>query len=324
MVSRFVRERNIAMNELRKRIDEELSDLTFESVKCRRSVLQTTERNKKMTFNKKAIAISAAAVVAVCGAVTAGAVNSWDYGRLIRGFFPAATVSESAQTFSSAVRSIDAKNVTSTFENYSVEFDGALFDGTVLMASATVAGRDGAAFTDGNYDFARIQFPEGAKGGTGGCELNGDGTLRMYCTMFYDNADVQTVAYTFEGICRYPDDPDRCELLDSGSMSVQFGLDASCETRTLTLTDRDGNAIEATLSPISLKLTPSAALNAQYDYDSVTLLGRNGALLAAEDIMYAGSETDSQTGHESRILCFTKPVDINAVTAITGEAYKAE
>lgn len=312
------------MNELRKRIDEELSDLTFESVKCRRSALPTTERNKKMTLNKKALAISAAAVVAVCGAVTAGAVNSWDYGRLIRGFFPAANVSESAQTISSAIRSIDAKNITSTFENCNVEFDGALFDGTVLMVSATVTGKDGAAFADSNYDFARIQFPEGAKGGTGGCELNDDGTLRMYCTMFYDNADVQTAAYTFEGICRYPDDPDRYELLDSGTMSVEFDLDASCETRTVTLTDRDGNAIEATLSPISLKLTPSAALNAQYDYDSVTLLGENGVLLSSQNIRYAGSETDSQTGRESRILCFTEPVDINAVTAITGGAYTTE
>ncbi len=50
------------MNELRKRIDEELSDLTFESIKCRRNALQTTEGNKKMTLNKKAMAICAAAV----------------------------------------------------------------------------------------------------------------------------------------------------------------------------------------------------------------------------------------------------------------------
>ncbi len=310
------------MNELRKRIDEELSDLTFDSIKCGRMVPATTERNKKMILNKKAIAICAAAVVAVCGTVTAGAVNSWDYGRLIRGFFPAASETESfAQT---PVPSIEAKKITNTFENYNVEFDGALFDGTVLMTSATVTSKDGTAFSDGNYDFERIQFPEGAKGGVGGCSLNDDGSLRIYCTMFYDNADVQPATYTLEGFCRYPDDPSRYEMLDSGYMSVEFDVDADCETLNFTLADLDGNAVEAKLSPISLKLTPNSALNGQYDYDSITLLGEDGALLTPQDITYAGSETDSKTGRESRILFFTKPVDIASVTAITGEAYAAE
>ena len=325
-----MRERNIAMNELRRRIDEELSDFTFESIpECKRKAPQTTGKDKKMTINKKAMAIFIAATVAVGGAVTAGAASGWDYSRLISGFFPDTKGNESAvqaQILSGAIQTIDPQNITDTFENYDVEFDGALYDGTVLMVSATVKNKDGSPFADGEYDFKTMRFPEGSMGGHGGCELNNDGSLRVYLTMMYDAENYPTAAYTFEGLCRYPDDPNRFEMLDSGSLSVEFDVDASCETRSFMLTDYDGNVIEAQLSPISLKLimpknVPEEEL---YKYKQITISDENGALISPQDIVFGCGDYDPQTGIENHIRGFARPIDINSVTAITGEAYITE
>lgn len=319
------------MNELRRRIDEELSDLTFDSIpECKRKAFPTTGKDKKMKLNKKALAICVAATVAVGCAVTAGAVTGWDYSRLIYGFFPetdGADITVQAEVLSGTLQTIDAQKITNTFENYDVSFDGALFDGTVLMVSATVKNKDGSPFADSNYDFSRIRFPEGTKGGAGGCELNDDGSLRLYFTMMYDDAEkYPTAAYTFEGLCRYPDVPERCEVLDSGSFTVEFDVDARCETRSFTLTDHDGNVIEAQLSPISVKLimptnVPEKEL---YKYKQITISGENGVLLSPQDVVLRGGELDPQTGVENVITCFSRPLDINAVTSITGEAYIAE
>ncbi|MGN0651158.1 MAG: hypothetical protein ACI4KM_12030 [Oscillospiraceae bacterium] len=318
------------MNELRRRIDEELSDFTFESIpECKRKAPRTTGKDKKMTIKKKALAICAAAIVAVGGALTAGAVNGWDYSRLISGFFPDTKGNESAvqaQILSSAIQTIDPQNITNTFENFDVEFDGALYDGTVLMISATVKNKDGSPFADGEYDFKSIRFSEGTGGGSGGCSLNDDGSLRVYLSVMYNAAAYPTAEYTFEGLCRYPDDPARYELLDNGSLSVEFDVDASCETRSFMLTDYYGNVIEAQLSPISLKLimpknVPEEEL---FKYKHFTISDENGVLISPQDIVFGCGDYDPQTGIENHIRGFARPIDINSVTAITGEAYISE
>lgn len=319
------------MNEIRRRIDEELSDLTFDSIpEYKRKALSTTGKDKHMKLNKKALAISVAAAVAVGCAVTAGAATGWDYRRLIYGFFPETDevdITVQAEVLSGTLQTIDAQKITNTFENYDVSFDGALFDGTVLMVSATVKNMDGSPFADSNYDFGSIRFPEGTKGGVGGCALNDDGSLRLYCTMIYGSADeFPTAEYSFEGLVRYPDDPARSELLDSGSLSARFTLDDSCETRSFMLTDHDGDVIEALLSPISVKLIMPKPISSEesYKYEQITISGENGALLTRQDRVFGGSELDPQTGIENYIMCFRSPIDISAVTSITGEAYITE
>lgn len=319
-----MRERNIAMNEIRRRIDEELSDLTFDSIpECRRKTLSTTGKDKHMKLNKKALAILVAAAAAVGCAVTAGAATGWDYSRLIKGFFP----ETQTEALSGVLQTIDAQNIANTFENYDVAFDGAIFDGNVLMVSATVKNRDGSPFPDSNYDFDSIGFPEGTKGGYGGCELNDDGSLRLFCAMSYGDAEeFPTAVYTFKGLYRYPDDPDRRELLDSGSLSVEFAVDARCETRSILITDSDGYVVEAQLSPISVKLimpkdVPDEEL---YRYNQITISGENGVIVSPQDVVFQSGELDPQTGLENIIMCFSRPLDINAVTSITGEAYIRE
>ena len=47
-------------------------------------------------------------------------------------------------------------------------------------------------------------------------------------------------------------------------------------------------------------------------------------LLSPQDVVLRGGELDPQTGVENVITCFSRPLDINAVTSITGEAYIAE
>ncbi len=321
-----MRERNIAMNEIRRRIDEELSELTFDSIpEYKRKALTTTRKDIHMKLNKKAMAISVAAAVAVGCAVSAGAATGWDYSRLIKGFFPETENTETTTLLlESAIQTIDPQDVSNTFVNYHISFDGAIFDGNVLMVSATVKNKDGSPFTDSNYDFGSIRFPEGTKGGVGGCELNGDGSLRLYCTMIYGSADeFPTAEYSFEGLVRYPDDPARSELLDSGSLSARFTLDDSCETRTFMLTDHDGDAVEALLSPISVKLImPKPISNEElYKYEQITISGENGAILTQQDRVFGGSELNPKTGIENYIMCFRSPIDISAVTSITGEAY---
>lgn len=324
-----MRERNIAMNEIRRRIDEELSDLTFDSIpEYKRKALSTTGKDKHMKLNKKALAISVAAAVAVGCAVTAGAATGWDYSRLIKGFFPETENTATATLMlESTIQTIDPQDVSNTFVNYDVSFDGAIFDGNVLMVSATVKNKDGSPFADSNYDFGSIRFPEGTKGGVGGCALNDDGSLRLYCTMIYGSADeFPTAEYSFEGLVRYPDDPARIELLDSGSLSARFTLDDSCETRSFMLTDHDGDVIEALLSPISVKLIMPKPISSEesYKYERITIYGENGALLTRQDRVFGGSELDPQTGIENYIMCFRSPIDISAVTSITGEAYITE
>lgn len=319
------------MNELRRRIDEELSDLTFDSIpECKRKALTTTGKDKKMKLNKKALALCIAAAVTVGCAVTAGAATGWDYSRLIRGFFPDTKGNESVvqtQILSGAIQTIDAQNITNTFENYDVEFDGALYDGTVLMVSATVKNKDGSPFADGEYDFKTIRFPEGTRGGSGGCSLNDDGSLRIYLSLMYDDAETYpTASYTFEDLCRYPDDPERCEMLDSGTLSVEFDVEDRCETRSIMLTDHDGNVIEARLSPISVKLIMPKNISETetYKYKQITIWGENGVLISPQDIAFGSGSYDPQTGIENHIKGFVCPIDINAVTAITGEAYITE
>ena len=92
------------------------------------------------------------------------------------------------------------------------------------------------------------------------------------------------------------------------------------------LTDNDGNVVEAQLSPISVKLimptnVPEKEL---YKYKQITISGENGVLLSPQDVVLRGGELDPQTGVENVITCFSRPLDINAVTSITGEAYIAE
>lgn len=315
------------MNELRRRIDEELSDFTFESIPETKRKAASARKDRKMKLNKKALAILVAAAAAVGCAVTAGAATGWDYSRLIKGFFPETQSEAQTEALSGTLQTIDAQKITSTFENFDVAFDGAIFDGNVLMVSATVKNRDGSPFADGNYDFESIDFPEGTMGGSGGCELNDDGSLRLYCTMLYGDAEeYPTAAYTFKGLCRYPDDPDRFEQLDSGSLSVEFAVSARCETRSILLTDLEGDVVEAQLSPISVKLVmPKAVPDEElYKYKQITISGENGVILSPQDVVLRSGELDPQTGFENIITCFSRPLDINAVTSITGAAYIAE
>lgn len=314
------------MNELRRRIDEELSDLTFDSIpECKRKEFSTTRKDKNMKLNKKALAISVAAMITVGGAVTAGAANGWDYSRLIKGFFPGTESTESTTILlESALPAIDPQNISNTFEKYDVSFDGAIFDGSVLMVSATVKNKDGSPFTDSNYDFGSIRFPEGTKGGVGGCELNADGSLRLYCTMICGSTDEShTAECSFNGLLRYPDDPAQTDLLDNGTLSAVFTLDDSCETHSFMLTDRDGSVIEARLSPISVKLImPKAVSDLElYKYTGITIFGENDVLFSPQDCVFAGGESDPQTGIENYIMCFRSPIDIGTVTSLTGEAY---
>lgn len=324
-----MRERNIAMKELRRRIDEELSDFTFKDIpESRRTAPAANGKDKKMKINKKALAIFIAAAAAVGSTVTAGAATGWDYSRLIKGFFPGSEKAGNTvqrDVLSDTIQTVDPQNVTSTFENYDVAFDGAIFDGTVLMVSATIRNKDGSPFTDSNYDFKSISFPEGAKSGVGGCELNEDGSLRLYCIMSYaDEKEFPTAAYTFKEFCRYPDDPNRCEMLDSGSLSVEFSVDTRCETRSFMLTDREGNVVEARLSPISVKLIQKFVVDEKrYKYTRITIMGENDPLVTPGDFRLACGETDPQTGIKNHIIGFPHPIDINSVTAITGEAYIA-
>ncbi|MGN0688531.1 MAG: hypothetical protein ACI4KA_10550 [Oscillospiraceae bacterium] len=319
------------MNHIRRRIDEELSDLTFNSIpECRRKALTTTGKDKKMKLNKKALAICIAATAAVGCAVTAGAVTGWDYSKLIYGFFPetdGADITVQADVLSGTLQTIDAQKITNTFENYDVSFDGALFDGTMLMVSATVKNKDGSPFEDSEYDFEHIRFPKGTKGGTGGCELNDDGSLRLYFTMMYDDVEkYPTAAYTFEGLCRYPDVPELSELLDCGSFTVEFDVEDRCETRSFMLTDHDGNMVEAQLSPISVKLIMPKSIpeNELYKYKQITIMGENGVILSPQDVVLGCGSLDPNTGIENHIMCFSRPLDINAVTAISGAAYITE
>ncbi len=316
------------MNELRRRIDEELSGLTFDSIpESKRKALPTTRKERSMKLNKKALAICAAAVVAVGCAITAGAVSGWDYSRLIRGFFPGTESAAQAEALEGTVQMIDPQNISNSFENYDVSFDGAIFDGNVLMVSATVRSKDGVSFEDSNYDFNKIAFPEGTRGGAGGCDLNDDGTLRIYNIMTYSSDDKAPVAkYTFEGLCRYPDWPERYETLDSGSLTAEFPLEKRCETRSIMLKDKDGGMIEAVISPISVKLVmPESVAEEDADkYKSITIMGEDGVIFSTDDFNIRAGLYDPETGLKSHIFGFPNPIDINAVTAITGEAYISE
>lgn len=318
------------MNEIRRRIDEELSDLTFDRIaECKRKAIHTTGKDKNMKINKKALALCVAATVAVGCAVTAGAVTGWDYSRLIYGFFPETDgddITIQAEVLGGTLQTIDAQKITNTFENYDVSFDGALFDGTVLMVSATVKNKDGSPFADSEYDFKSIRFPEGARSGSGGCSLNDDGSLRLYSTMMYADADnYPTAAYTFEGFCRYPDYPERFEMLDSGSFTVEFNVNVGCETRNFMLTDHYGNTIEVQLSPISVKYTMPDNIpdEERYKYN-ITVMDENGVLLSRQNVVQSCSQIDQQTGIKNEIMCFSRPLDINAVTSVTGAAYTNE
>lgn len=303
------------MNRIRDEIDRELSGLTFEKIeKGAAGELPAERKEKKMKFNKKIITGFAAAAALAAVTVTAGAASDWNYGKLIRGFFPHSTEESGVDLDGYMQEVTTAEN---TFTEVEASFDGAIYDGNCLGVSVSFRKKDGTPFEDGRYgmDYACPWRQSG--GSVGSIGLQEDGSLGGFI-MLGDTSDVKnegSVWVEVSNLTLYSDDLSEKELIDGGAISAEFTPECCRESRSFTLSDEKGRVVTADVTPISIRIRYSQGLTA-YDIPRSVISGANGVLIGKEDYHTITGGLLPQSDDEYQLFTFAKPIDITAITRI--------
>lgn len=307
------------MNRIRDEIDRELSGLTFEKIeKGAAGEFPAERKEKKMKFNKKIITGIAAAAALAAVTVTAGAVSDWNYGKLIRGFFPHST-EESRVDLDGYMQEVTAAE--STFTEVEASFDGAIYDGNCLVISVSFRKKDGTPFEKGRYgmDFACSWRPSG--GGVQSIGLQEDGSLGGFI-MLGDTSDVKnegSVWVEVSNLTLYSDDLSEKELIDGGAISAEFTPEWCRESRSFALSDEKGRIVTADVTPISIRISYPRGLLAECGLDNIppsVISGADGVLIGVWDYHTASGGQFPESDEDFSVCSFAKPIDISAITRI--------
>lgn len=303
------------MNRIRDEIDRELSGLTFEKIeKGARGELPEKRKEKKMKFNKKIITGIAAAAALATVTVTAGAASDWNYGKLIRGFFPHSAEASGSDLDGYMQEVAAAQN---TFTEVEASFDGAIYDGNCLVISVSFRKKDGTPFEDGRYGMDSACSWQQSGGGVRSIGLQEDGSLGGFI-MLGDVSDVRnegSVWVEVSNLTLYSDDLSEKELIDGGAISAEFVPEWCRESRCFTLYDEKGRVVTADVTPISIRFRSPKGLPVD-DIPRPVISGKDGVLIGKEDCHTITGGLLPQSDDEYQLFTFAKPIDINEITRI--------
>ncbi len=185
--------------------------------------------------------------------------------------------------------------ITSTFTNYDARFDGIVYDGKVLRASVNLAAKDGTPF-DPAHEYFGVFLVNGIQAaGGGGCDVNEDGTLQVDFT-FGNNVEISEdteieISYhyvlndSFMARFRPADELSPEEVLDPGSITAKLKPKKRGIEKDIELTDGNGAAVQAHITPISIELIYSEGTSSEIGQSPKLskIYGKNGEVLIGAD-----------------------------------------